>query len=55
MKSIDNNGFIRQTVMQQNNHGFAVMDTRELEPGTYICHVAANDKLVGVAKFIIVN
>ncbi|NQU34458.1 MAG: S8 family serine peptidase [Bacteroidetes bacterium] len=55
VKVIDNNGFIRQAVIQQNNHGFAVMDTRELEPGTYICHVSANGILVGVAKFIVVN
>jgi len=53
VKIIDNNGFIRQTIAQENNHGFMVIDTRDLETGTYICHVAASGKLVGVAKFII--
>ena len=55
IKVIDNNGFIRQTIEQENNHGFTVIDTRSLETGTYVCHVAANGKLVGVAKFIILQ
>lgn len=55
VKVIDNKGFLRSTIEQQNNHGFTVIDTRNLETGTYICHVAANGKLVGVAKFIIIN
>ena len=55
IKVIDNNGFIRQTIEPQNNHGFTVIDTRSLETGTYICHVSANDELVGVAKFIIIR
>ncbi len=55
VKVIDNNGFIRKTIEQENNHGFTVIDTRGLETGTYICHVASNGKLVGVAKFIIVR
>jgi len=53
VKIIDNNGFIRQTIEQENSYGFTVIDTRSLETGTYICHVAANGKLVGVAKFLI--
>ena len=53
VKIIDNNGFIRQTIAPENNHGFMVIDTRDLETGTYICHVAASGKLFGVAKFII--
>ncbi|MBC8319243.1 MAG: S8 family peptidase [Bacteroidetes bacterium] len=55
IKVIDNNGFIRQSIEQENNHGFMVIDTRDLETGTYICNVAANGKLVGVAKFIILQ
>ncbi|PJB56226.1 MAG: hypothetical protein CO098_14530, partial [Bacteroidetes bacterium CG_4_9_14_3_um_filter_41_19] len=55
VKVIDNNGFIRRTIEQENNHGFTVIDAQELETGTYICHVAANGSLVGVVKFIIVK
>ena len=55
VKLIDNNGFIRQTIVQENNHGFTVIDTRGLETGTYIAHIAANGKLVGVGKFVIVH
>lgn len=55
IKVIDNNSFIRQTIEQENNHGFTVIDTRGLETGTYICHVSANGKLVGVAKFIVLR
>ncbi len=55
VKLIDNNGFIRQTIVQGNNHGFTVIDTRQLSTGTYIAHIATDGKLVGVGKFIIVH
>ena len=55
VKVIDNNGFIRSIIEQQNNHGFTIIDTRNLETGTYICHVAANGQLIGIAKFIVYN
>lgn len=53
IKIIDNNGFIRHTLEQENNHGYTVIDTRSLETGTYICHISSNGNLVGVAKFIV--
>ncbi len=55
VKVIDNNGFIRKTILQENNQGFLVIDTRGLETGTYIAHIATNGKLLGVAKFVIIN
>ena len=55
IKIIDNNGFIRQTIMSENNHEYAVINTQSLESGTYICHVSANNKLIGVAKFVILH
>ncbi|RLD59148.1 MAG: hypothetical protein DRJ05_06820 [Bacteroidetes bacterium] len=55
VKVIDNNGFIRQTIVKESNHNFVVIDTRQLGTGTYIAHVSSEGKLIGVCKFIIVN
>ncbi len=53
IKVVDNNGFLRLTTTSQFSTGSAVLDTRTLGTGTYICHVSANGKLVGVTKFVV--
>jgi hypothetical protein len=53
IKVVDNNGFLRITTTAPFSTGSAVLDTRSLGTGTYICHVSANGKLVGVTKFVV--
>jgi len=53
IKVVDNSGFLRLTTTMQFSTGSAVLDTRSLGTGTYICHVSANGKLVGVTKFVV--
>jgi hypothetical protein len=53
IKVVDNNGFLRLTTTAPFSTGSAVLDTRTLGTGTYICHVSANGKLVGVTKFVV--
>lgn len=53
IKVVDNNGFLRLTTTAPFSTGSAVLDTRSLGTGTYICHVSANGKLVGVTKFVV--
>jgi len=47
------NGFLRLTTTAPFSTGSAVLDTRSLGTGTYICHISANGKLVGVTKFMV--
>jgi len=53
IKVVDNNGFIRLQTTVQHQTGTAVLDTRTLGAGIYICHVSASGKMVGVTKFVI--
>jgi hypothetical protein len=53
IKVVDNNGFLRLQTTVQHQTGTAVLDTRSLSTGTYICHVTSNGKMVGVTKFVI--
>jgi len=53
IKVVDNSGFLRLQTTVQHQTGSAVLDTRILGAGTYICHVSANGKMVGVTKFVI--
>ena len=53
IKVVDNSGFLRLQTTVQHQTGSAVLDTRSLGTGTYICHVSANGKLVGVTKFVV--
>ena len=53
IKVVDNSGFLRLTTTAPFSTGSAVLDTRSLGTGTYICHVSANGKLVGVTKFVV--
>lgn len=55
IKLADANGFLRQTIKPEDNRGFAVIDTRRLETGTYIAIVSKTGKYIGVVKFIVVN
>lgn len=55
VKIIDNNAYIRKTIERLSNQDFIVIDTRGMKTGTYIVHVSANGKLVGVGKYIIVH
>ena len=55
IKLADANGFLRQTIKPEANRGFAVMDTRRLETGTFIAIVSKDGKFVVSGKFIVVN
>jgi hypothetical protein len=55
IKLADANGFLRQTIKPEANRGFAVIDTRRLETGTYVAIVSRDGEFVGAGKFIIVN